>query len=387
MDVTFRFSISFIFVYCFMSALLFTRVTSQDGKGSTTSTHVTSIKPTKTVTTAKSTTHVTITPTKVDTTVKPTQLQPSFKPTKTEETVTATKTIAAATSKEHAVTKPSTTDAAVKATAETSSKTKTTGTSVNVGPATKPKPETDSTKPSKPGDVVKVRIADAAVIPPAKVTVNSAIPIQEAPYQVSILISRKYACSGVIINELFILTAAECVDGVPEADVTVRIGSKYVDRDGEIIQVTKITKHPMYTAASPDNNIAVLELLNRIEFKDYVAVVGFSSTEWPMGTEGLATGWKPIDGETPVPVLKRTTMKIVPHKACEPKKYNQKNMICVGSLQPMLETCLWRSGSPLVVHNIVVGIFNFKLGCEPGNSRVYTSVPAFRKFIRGVVLE
>lgn len=148
------------------------------------------------------------------------------------------------------------------------------------------------------------------------------------------------------------------------------------------MEVNRIFKHPKYESINPNYNIAILELLSQIEFSDTVSAAGLSKIEWPLGANGFATGFQPADIENRyISVLEGTTMEILKDKECPLPIFNRKQMLCIGDKENLSDTCLWSSGSPIIFNNILVGIFNDKLGCMSGMNRVYTSVSAFHRFI------
>jgi secreted trypsin-like serine protease len=78
---------------------------------------------------------------------------------------------------------------------------------------------------------------------------------------VSIRSSNKHLCGGAIIATQWIITACHCTILSSANELTVRFGSKYREKGGELIRVKSIFNHPNYDPGSFNFDVALLELV------------------------------------------------------------------------------------------------------------------------------
>uniref|UniRef100_A0A1A8I1M9 Protein Z, vitamin K-dependent plasma glycoprotein a n=1 Tax=Nothobranchius kuhntae TaxID=321403 RepID=A0A1A8I1M9_NOTKU len=93
----------------------------------------------------------------------------------------------------------------------------------------------------------------------------------ECPWQALLKSSESAGfCSGVILKENLVLTSAQCANRYSSFQVAV--GKRSTNReDGEQVLYVKIVHvHPRYVEGRPENNLAVIELRDRMTFKNTV---------------------------------------------------------------------------------------------------------------------
>lgn len=120
----------------------------------------------------------------------------------------------------------------------------------------------------------------------------------ECPWQ-ALLKSPESAgyCSGVILKENLVLTSAQCAKKYISFQVVV--GKRSPSEDGEQTLYVKLVHiHPRYDAGRPENDLAVIELRDRIAFKRNVIAVCLPERDFAesilMSGElpAVVTGWK-----------------------------------------------------------------------------------------------
>ncbi|KAJ5379001.1 hypothetical protein N7509_012120 [Penicillium cosmopolitanum] len=162
----------------------------------------------------------------------------------------------------------------------------------------------------------------------------------EFSYQVSVYYGTSHECGGSIIDSRHVLTAAQCIFKPIASRFKVRVGSTKYISGGKSFQVSKITQHSDYNADTFDNDIAILELQDNLEFGPNVAAVElpFSEQDTPeTGAKCSVTGWGyPTHGAGHLTAdLRFVYLDIVDHETCL-KAYDSTNLkvndksVCAG---------------------------------------------------------
>lgn len=120
----------------------------------------------------------------------------------------------------------------------------------------------------------------------------------ECPWQ-ALLRSAESAgfCSGVILKENLVLTSAQCANKYSSFQVSV--GKRSTNSDGEQTLYVKIVHvHPRYVEGRPENDLAVIELRDRILFKKEVIAACLPERDFAESIlmagdlPAIVTGWK-----------------------------------------------------------------------------------------------
>ncbi|XP_061702898.1 protein Z, vitamin K-dependent plasma glycoprotein a [Syngnathoides biaculeatus] len=128
----------------------------------------------------------------------------------------------------------------------------------------------------------------------------------ECPWQALLKSSRSEGfCSGVILKENLVLTSAQCARKFDSFQVAVG-KRKITSEDGEQTLTVKATHpHPRYAAGRPENDLAVVELRERIAFRKEATAAclperDFADSVLMSGDlPAVVTGWKdPAAGES-----------------------------------------------------------------------------------------
>ncbi|XP_051905494.1 protein Z, vitamin K-dependent plasma glycoprotein a isoform X1 [Hippocampus zosterae] len=121
----------------------------------------------------------------------------------------------------------------------------------------------------------------------------------ECPWQALLKSSQSEGfCSGVILKENLVLTSAQCASKYTSFQVAVG-KRKVTSEDGEQTLYVKVTHpHPRYVPGHPDNDLAVVELRDRIIFKREASAACIPERDFadhiltPGELPATVTGWK-----------------------------------------------------------------------------------------------
>ncbi|XP_039980252.1 protein Z, vitamin K-dependent plasma glycoprotein a [Xiphias gladius] len=124
----------------------------------------------------------------------------------------------------------------------------------------------------------------------------------ECPWQALLKSSESAAfCSGVILKENLVLTSAQCAKKYSSFQVAVGKHSTNYE-SGEQTLYVKITHfHPRYVEGRPENDLALIELRDRIAFKKNVIAACLPDRDFAESIlmtgefPAVVTGWKTLD--------------------------------------------------------------------------------------------
>ncbi|XP_062992938.1 serine protease 27-like [Elgaria multicarinata webbii] len=217
------------------------------------------------------------------------------------------------------------------------------------------------------------------------------------PWQV-LVFCPKYLCGGSLIAEQWVLTAAHCFKKCNNtSDYKVLLGAYQLSNFSDSVirsDVEQIEIHPdYYPLTSAD--IALVKLKAPVEFTDYIHPISLlhSLEEVPMDADCWVTGWGDIKYNVSLPdpqTLQELKVPLINRSACN-DLYTidlvMPGMLCAGYAEGGKNAAEGDSGGPLVCKReggwTQVGVVSWGTGCaEPKHPGVYTSVPAYFKWIQ-----
>ncbi|XP_063383724.1 serine protease 1-like [Cydia fagiglandana] len=176
-------------------------------------------------------------------------------------------------------------------------------------------------------------------------------------------------CTGSIISEKWIITAAHCVEYKDKiVSITVRQFNKEIDRILTHVRPYNIFKHSLYIdgleeVPNSKNDIALLKVSNRIVFDNYASPIKLAQVPPRIGKPVMMAGYglnEISDMETPLP--RQGVAKLT---RCPDNIYE--GMWCIYD---HVKISHGDSGGPLTYKGKLVGITSASVGdgCTEGDS-------------------
>jgi secreted trypsin-like serine protease len=234
-------------------------------------------------------------------------------------------------------------------------------------------------------------VVAAALAPPAGAIIGGNDATEDYPFIVTLRDGNGvHYCGGTLVAPDWVVTAGHC-SHVPVKDVTVKVGGTNVETGGSVRGVTKVVRHPRYTA-DPDNlryDIALFKL-DRPVAQTPIKIAARSSAP---GTTVRLLGWGMTceDGnECPEPpvTLQELDTQIVPDDRCT--GLDAASDLCSEHPTRQAQACVLDSGGPMVREKrgrwVLVGITS-RDGDEETNPNcvgpgVWTDAAAYADWIR-----
>ncbi|KAK0146868.1 Coagulation factor X [Merluccius polli] len=211
----------------------------------------------------------------------------------------------------------------------------------------------------------------------------------ECPWQAILKSSQSEGfCSGVILKENLVLTSAQCAKKYSQ----VAVGKRFtVSEVGEqFMNVKVVHEHPRFVEGNPENDLAVLELSERIIFKKSVVAACLPEPDFAdrVLTAGaypaVVTGWKdPKEGAEVQGHLTLNHLAYEPLPKClerQPDLMTNK----MGCTSPRARAdCAMCGGSPLLTLYrevfFLTGVISQPPGADCSQGYVYQKVSRFHR--------
>ncbi|XP_054657753.1 cathepsin G-like [Grus americana] len=197
-------------------------------------------------------------------------------------------------------------------------------------------------------------------------------------------------CGGFLIRPDAVLSAAHCVAGKKNVNITVTLGAHNINKNEPTQQVFHVGHwviHPKYSGYTSENDIMLLKLKPRAKLTKSVSYIPFARYKERVepGTTCHVAGWGWTSRSRDVTsVLMEADLKVQRENICEDsfkKYYLQQSMICAGDENGKKAAFRGDSGGPLVCNGKAHGIVSY----GPQNSifpKVFTRVSYFERWIR-----
>ncbi|XP_056620636.1 plasminogen-like [Triplophysa dalaica] len=215
------------------------------------------------------------------------------------------------------------------------------------------------------------------------------------PWQISLRKSadKIHFCGGTLINALWVLTAAHCLDGSQISKIFLGIHTKQANEPSKQERdVSKIVKGPS------GSDLALLKLDRPAEINDQVSLACLPEKDHivPDGTECFVTGWETTRGTGGEAYLKETSITVIENKSCNSPSFLdgrvEETEMCAGDIKGGTNSCQGDSGGPLVCKTqnkfVLQGVTSWGIGCaNPMKPGVYVRISKFVNWIEQSVKE
>jgi hypothetical protein len=224
----------------------------------------------------------------------------------------------------------------------------------------------------------------------------------EWPWQVALQVDGDTVCGGALLALDAVVTAAHCVDGIDDDDLSVLAGSVEED-EGDERSPASVVVHDGYDRSTTQHDIAVLVLESPYEASATIrpVTVPDRSTSAAMtagGEVATVTGFGATTEDGVVsPVLREAEVPVIADTVCTARYADDGDevfgatQVCAGHDRGHVDACFGDSGGPLVLPVedegswVLVGLVSWGAGCGRAlRPTVYTEVAAYAGWLAEV---
>ncbi|KAH8380842.1 hypothetical protein KR200_007991, partial [Drosophila serrata] len=213
--------------------------------------------------------------------------------------------------------------------------------------------------------------------------------IRNAPWQVSIQISARHECGGVLYSKEIVITAAHCLHEKSVTLMKVRVGAEHHNYGGTLVPVAAYKVHEQFETRFLHYDIAVLRLSTPLTFGFSIRAINLARESPASGTTATVTGWGYTEIGALSDSLQTVKLSIIDRGECASEKYGygwdfvgEETICTTNTVNGGGDACTGDSGGPLVANHLLVGIVSWGYKCADVNyPGVYADVAVLRPWI------
>ncbi|XP_049289233.1 phenoloxidase-activating factor 2-like isoform X2 [Anopheles funestus] len=207
-----------------------------------------------------------------------------------------------------------------------------------------------------------------------------------------------FVCGGTLIHTRFVVTTAHNTDG--KSDLVARFGEWDISTTHEPfpqqeISVKDIIKHPAYVHNPIQNDIALLLLVEHVQYQQHIRPICLPQPDDQfVGERCISIGWGVQRGAY-ANVMKKITLPVIEHRSCNRMLrlaglgpyYNLREVFMCAGGEAGIDMCKGDGGSPLACQTdsgtfVLAGIVSWGIGCGGHNlPGVYVAVNRYVNWI------
>lgn len=213
--------------------------------------------------------------------------------------------------------------------------------------------------------------------------------IRNAPWQVSIQISARHECGGVLYSKEIVITAGHCLHEKSVTLMKVRVGAEHHNYGGTLVPVAAYKVHEQFETRFLHYDIAVLRLSTPLTFGLSVRAINLARESPVGGTNATVTGWGYTEVGALADSLQMVQLAILDRGECASDDYGygwdfvgEETICTANTVNGGGDACTGDSGGPLVANHQLVGIVSWGYRCgEVNYPGVYADVAVLRPWI------
>uniref|UniRef100_A0A2M3Z7Q6 Putative trypsin-like serine protease n=1 Tax=Anopheles braziliensis TaxID=58242 RepID=A0A2M3Z7Q6_9DIPT len=192
------------------------------------------------------------------------------------------------------------------------------------------------------------------------------------PYMASMLVHSQYDpfyFGGVVITPIHLLSAASSFYTMVVTSITVRVGSSFRTKGGQVFNYKSYEVHDQYNSTTLANDIAIVTINGSFHGVPNVAPVQLQDHEYFVSPANpvncFVLGWGDVKPGQLADRLQRSEYILLNHQQCEAKWGPRPTSVqCAQSVRG--NACHFDDGGPLMCNNRMYGVLSYfyQLDCE-----------------------